>query len=390
MDGRVLATDRTNGAVLTPTECGLGSPHAGGAGMPVELEAILASPAVELQRTALARVGRRIEPAPILWKYLTRSALRVIFEVSGGQIEEGGAVSIAVLHDPEAARTLYAHAMYAGPEVNPLLKHTDGPMAVPKAQRGLDGDRATRRMIEHKRALWRRFGTERRTIGAREAGRRWRESYYWSLRRLYFCSQCPRCKWGHAYFDGPVGAVSGETPCDPTFGGARVELSREEKDMVAVVVGSASWQIEKAYARRGGFGASDTPRLIQGLEGGCQQVVFPTDARLLRGGCLVGVAVTYDGHTEQVLHAECLSFGPEAEAVFLHGETGLGLPLPQPGEDGLRARRAYVSWRRDAWTRFWLDDLEMGLSGASWRWLESFWPALERLFGGNRLRGPVA
>jgi len=117
------------------------------------IQEILSSAPMRTQEKLFARIGQVIREAPILWKSLPGPFLRVIFPVTGPEIEEGTVAAVAVLHDLEDDRTLYAHPMHAGPAVNPLLANLDGPMAHPKAQSGSDGDRATRRMIEHKKSL---------------------------------------------------------------------------------------------------------------------------------------------------------------------------------------------------------------------------------------------
>lgn len=354
--------------------------------LPAEIDTILASAPVAALRTALRRVQRHIEPVPVLWKNLPGPSLRAIFPVSGEQIEEGVVVSVVVLHDLQDDRTLYAHPMHAGPEVNPLLKHLDGPMNGPRSQPGLDGDRATRRIMAHKRALWERFRAERETLGITEASRRWRAGYYWALRRLYFCSNCAQCKWGHPYFDERGESPDSYTPVHDPLRHGLEPASGEASAIVDRVVASRAWQIEAAYARRGGFAVNPSPRLLQDLDEEHVQAIFPTDAALLQGGSLVALSVIYHRPSACVIYAHCLSCGPEAEIIFLRGDTALGLPRPQEEPTVRSARRAYIDWRKNAWTRFWLDELEQGLSVASTRWRDSFWQALEDLFGGNKLR----
>lgn len=373
------------------------------------VDAVLSSPAMCTLRDALARAGARIDAAPILWKYLPGPTLRLMFPVVGGRIEEGAVAAVACLYDVNAARTRYAHPMHAGPHVNPLVTYLHGPMAEPKAQSGADGDRATLRMIEHKRALWQRFREQSVSLGVPDAEARWRRGYYWALKRLYFCSRCPPCRWGTPSFDGPEGighdasigpdrhaaslrrtaparvtAAAGSDPAAPQNAPTPAgPASAEHAAMIAHVVNSDAWETEAAYAARGGFRVSRAPRIIQSLARGHVQLIFPTDAAVIQGGELVAVAVTYDRPAQRVVLAHCLSAGPEAEILFMHGDVALALPPPQAG--AAPARDAYRAWRRDAWDRFWLDELAGGYAQASERWLRSFWPALERLFGGNEL-----
>lgn len=126
-------------------------------GLQARIERVLGSAPMRAIRSLLDPMGLRVEPTPIVHKYLSQQQLRLMFPVVGGTIQRGAVVSIVCLYNCTSEETLYAHPMHAGPNVNPLLNHPDGPMASPKAQPGQDGDRATARMIAHKEALWQRF-----------------------------------------------------------------------------------------------------------------------------------------------------------------------------------------------------------------------------------------
>jgi hemerythrin-like domain-containing protein len=351
-----------------------------GTQLAARIERALASPAVAVPRRALERLGRRIEPTPILWKTLPSGHLRLFFPVVGepDHIDSGSVVAIVLLHDLAQERTLYAHPVYAGPEANPLLKHLGGPMSQPRAQEGENGERATRRLLLHKAALWERFEKERATLGVVEASRLWRERYAWSLVRLYFCERCPSCRWGHPAYDGagsetwrPSGARA------PRGGGAPSPAWRPVADSVRA---SEAFRIEVDYARRGRFRVDETPRLVAPLDAEWSLALFPTDAEHLDGGSIVAVAAWHHRPSGETRYAFCLSFGPEPETLFLRGDRALGLPLPHPAE-GAAARADYAAWRARAWSQFWLDELELGVQAASGRWLEGLWGALARLVG---------
>jgi radical SAM/Cys-rich protein len=350
---------------------------------PAEITSVvLASAPMRALRFVLDRKDLHVEPKPILYKDVSDTLVRLIFPVTGGPIEDGAIVSLVCLFDRELDQTLYVHPMHAGPEVNPLVRHPGGPMAAPKPQDGADGERANRRIIEHKRALWDRFLQERPCIGEQEAGQRWRDGYSWSLQRLYFCCGCNQCKWGSPFFDGP----------DPN--GPRQAIVATPMHMlspldgahfaiVANVLASEEWQVESAYARRGGFCVVNRPRLIKTLDHEFVQLIFPTDLALVQAGALVAVSFTFHVPSQRVAISHCLAAGPESDIQFLKGDVAFGLPKPQLGPAGDEARAAYQSWRRSGWSQFWLNDLECGLAVASETWLEQFWTALEALFGGN-------
>jgi hypothetical protein len=354
------------------------------------IERALASPAVATQRATLEQIGLRIDPEPILWKYLPGPHLRLFFPVTGEghPIELGSVVAIVLLYDVATERTLYAHPVHAGPGANPLLKHIGGPMAQPKAQAGANGDRATLRLLEHKMALWACLERERNTLGSEEADRRWRERYAWALVRLYFCERCSACRWGSPFFDG-----IGEAP----YRSPRVEAQRTKPDLprgwqeiVAPILQSDIWKVEVAYARRGGFVTREDPQLLLQLDEEFSLTIFPTDAEFLTGGSIVALAVYFHEPTREVRYAFCLSAGPEAEMLFLHGDRAMGLPVPRTGTAGAAAREAYAGWRREAWSQFWLDELELGLHEASGNWLTAYWDALRSLVEGNKTRDTQA
>jgi len=344
--------------------------------------AVLNSAPVRSLRFVLDRQGLTIDPQPIVYKELSESLIRLMFPVTGGRIVDGAVVSVVCLYDRTAGRTLYAHPMHAGPSVNPLVRHLDGPMSAPKSQSGDDGNRASRRIIEHKRALWDRFLLERPRLGEQEAGRRWREGYYWALQRLYFCCGCRQCKWGSPFFDGPDPQRSRRAVVG-TFDRTGAALGKQHAEPVADIVSSDEWRVETDYARRGGFTVSTHPRLIKALDADFIQVVFPTNAVLLQAGTLVAVSFVWHGPSRRVALSHCLCAGAESEIQFLKGDVAFGLPRPQPGAAGDIARATYRSWREKAWSEFWVNELEHGLAVASESWLLSFWAALDALFGGN-------
>ncbi|MFQ5591542.1 MAG: hypothetical protein ACE5HE_10300, partial [Phycisphaerae bacterium] len=356
------------------------------AGLRARIERALKSAPMCAVRSLLDAMGLRIERTPIVHKYLSQKHLRLMFPVNGSIIQHGTVVLIVCLYDCRSEETLYAHPVHAGPSVNPLLKHPDGPMALPKAQPGRDGDRATARMIAHKKALWKRFLRDVDAEGLEAASSRWRQGYYWALRRLYFCTRCTSCRWGTPFFDGPD---PNARPKRSTRSGSSDEPrpAPAHADCIAAIRSSNMWKTETAYARRGGFAVSEYPRIIRGLGSGFLQLIFPTNVALVQGGMLVAVSVVHSALRQETVFAHCLCAGPEAEIHFLLGNEALGLPQPCHGASDARAR--YAAWRRDAWSQFWLDELEYGIGYASERWLQGFWSALEDLFGGNDLPAPM-
>lgn len=358
-------------------------PPTPGSELAARVERAFGSLPVARLRALVERAGGRLDPRPILWKRLPGPSLRLFFPVHGPSdaIEEGQVVALVLLYDVAGERTLYAHPIHAGPGANPLLRHWTGPMADPKAQGGSNGGRATRRLLEHKNALWTRFRSECERMGPGEAGRRWRERYAWSLVRLYFCERCAACRWGSPAFDGAGGSeifrsteVADGVAARPAF-----SLPAGSDEIAAAIRASEAWQVEVGYARRGGFEIQGEPSLVLALEDDHALAVFASDAEHLDGGSIVGAAAWLHRPSGEVRHVHCLAAGPEAERVFLDGAPALGLPAPGAGRPG--APEAYVRWRGDAWLRFWLEELELGIHAASRRWLEGHRAALAALGG---------
>ncbi len=350
--------------------------------MDVLVRSVLDSQPMRALRFVFDRKGLSVEPQPIVCKDLSDSLVRLMFPVTGGPIVDGAVVSVVCLFDWGKDQTLYAHPMHAGPGVNPLVRHLDGPMASPKPQADADGDRANLRIAQHKQALWDRFVEELPLFGEQEAGRRWREGYYWALKRLYFCCGCSQCKWGSPFFDGPDPSLPRKAVVS-TFSHQGSPLNTEYAAIVSDILSSDEWRTEVAYAQRGGFGVNEQPCLVKVLDGDFIQVIFPTNLSLVQAGALVAVAFTYHVPSRSVAIAHCLCAGPESEIQFLKGDVAFGLPRPQPGKAGEDARATYRSWRRNAWSQFWLNELENGIAVASKKWLKEFWNALGALFGGN-------
>jgi len=344
------------------------------------VSAAMDSEAVRMQRDLLAPLGLRIDRAPVLWKYLPGPYLRLFFRVEGDSaaVEEGRVVALVLLHDPQGGRTLYAHTVHADPHANPLLKHLHGPMSSPKAQDGANGERATLRLLEHKQAIWDRFLLDRERMKPQEAGQLWRERYFWALVRLYFCERCPACRWGSPHFDGAPGELHRTEYTGALPGYIAPALTTTWFDHLRE---SCAWTIESTYVQRGGFTLNPTPALAVKMNADTVFVAFRTEVEHVGPGIPVGAAFYADASSAESRHAHVLTAGPEPELAFLHGDRVLGLPRPQLGREGDAARESYASWRRQAWSDFWLRELEDGLHAASRVWLTEYWEALTRLFG---------
>lgn len=359
----------------------------GGTELDERISRALASPPVMAHRALLDRLGRRIDPAPMLCKEVGDRFLRVFFWVDGGsdEIWKSTIVAMVLLYDTEAEHTLYAHPVFAGPDANPLLKNLDGPMSSPKAQTGNNGDLATRRLVEHKRALWSRFEAERTPLGRAAASRRWRDGFHWALIRLYFCDRCDGCRWGSPFFEGAAGDPYREFAAPPA---TPPHYCLETRALVEAIVCHDLWKLEVAYAGRGGFGVVETPRIVHHLDRRFAVLVFPTDVEFIEAGSIVGLIVYYDKVADRVWYVSGLTAGPDSDMAFLHGDRALGLPAvaPEPAFDEIK--QSYEDWRQSAWSQYWLDELEAGIFHASRHWLDAHWNAVRCFIAGECVEMP--
>lgn len=331
----------------------------------------LASEPVASHRALLDRFGRYIVPEPLIFKYLSDSLLRLFFTVAGGgdEIKFGNIVALVVLHDFKQDRTLFAHPVFASPEASPLLKHIDGPMTRPSVEAGQSWEQATRRYIEHKRALWERFEGETKTLRRAEASRRWREALHWALVRLHYCDQCDACRW-----EGTVrNTVAESTPPSTAI------LSPEEQATVQAIVGSDMWRMEIDYAHRGDFVVEEMPRFLQRFDERFTIAAFPARLPVVQGGAIVGMAAYYDHAGKRVRYVHELTAGCDGEMLFRFGEQELGLPSFSAIPTWETDLHDYGEWRREAWMRFWIEELEFGIAEASRHWIDDYWVALQRL-----------
>ena len=148
-------------------------------------------------------------------------------------------------------------------------------------------------------------------------------------------------------------------------------------DGVAAIRGSRAFVIEQAYARRGGFEIRDDPRFVASLGEDWILAGYESDARIIQAGSIAGLIVHHHLPSGETLYAHCLVAGPEAEITAVAARPLLDLPSP----GSIPARKAYASWRKEAWSRFWLVELEDGIRAASEEWIASLWTAMNALYG---------
>lgn len=159
----------------------------------------------------------------------------------------------------------------------------------------------------------------------------------------------------------------------------------DKESIIAEVVSSACFEAERACLARGGFVVTDRPRLFKLLENEKARLIFPTMVREVDFGVGVGLVCLYDLVERVNVYAHAIFAGPgvntSLESLFVPATQA----KPQPGPAGNKAIAKFVAWKAAAWNRFLTDELEMGTPRASAIWIENFWKALDRMYGGGNL-----
>lgn len=158
-----------------------------------------------------------------------------------------------------------------------------------------------------------------------------------------------------------------------------------KNDIVAAVAQSEVFKAEAACLARGGFEVRLTPRLYKNLENDLVRLVFPTQVGEVDEGTAVGLICLYDRNQSRNVYAHSVFAGPSSNASLRSLYNPPTQAKPQPGDAGNRAILKYVAWKQAAWTKFLNEELELGTRRASAIWLESFWKAIDRMYGGGNL-----
>ena len=159
-------------------------------------------------------------------------------------------------------------------------------------------------------------------------------------------------------------------------------------DMHEIVKGirdSENFKSELRYIALGGYTVAETPRLYKHLEDGLVRVVFATNCTEVCDGAIVTITTLWDQRNRYNVYAHTICAGPGVNTLFRAIWAPMPSALPQHGRDGEKAIMKFVAWKEAAWVKFLNDELELGPEEASAIWLDNFWKALVRLFGGGSL-----
>jgi len=133
----------------------------------------------------VAQGGYEVADRPRLFKKLEHEKVRLFFPTRVDLIEEGVVVALVCLFDLADRRTLYAHAVAAGPTVNASLRNLFVPATQANPQPGIEGRKAIVKFVAWKQAAWSKFLNDELELGLAEASAAWLANFWRALDRMY-------------------------------------------------------------------------------------------------------------------------------------------------------------------------------------------------------------
>ncbi|RJP40416.1 MAG: hypothetical protein C4547_02870 [Phycisphaerales bacterium] len=159
----------------------------------------------------------------------------------------------------------------------------------------------------------------------------------------------------------------------------------EREQIIQAVCRSACFETEAACLARAGFEVARRPRLFKRLENDKVRLIFPTRVQQVEEGAAVGLVCLYELGEARTVYAHAVFAGPTSNASLRSLFVPETQAKPQPGVAGNKAILQFVAWKQAAWTKFLNDELDLGNAKASASWIENFWKALDRMYGGGNL-----
>ena len=159
-----------------------------------------------------------------------------------------------------------------------------------------------------------------------------------------------------------------------------------DDEIIQQTVNSECFRAEAAYLRRGDIETATRPRMFKRVDDRFVRVVFPTSVQDVDDGMVVAMVCLWDEREKINVYAHCISAGPGVNAQLRSLYSPLNQVKPQPGPAGDKAVTKFIAWKQAAWGKFLNEELERGCAAASRTWLDSFWKALDRMYGGGNLR----
>ena len=149
------------------------------------VDAVRQSGAFEAEAGSFGRSGFPVRSRPGLFKLLEKNLVRLIFPTEVSAVDEGTAVGLVCLYDRNLEKTIYAHAVFAGPSSNASLRSIYNPPNQAKPQPGDDGNRAILKFVAWKQAAWSKFLNDELELGTLRASELWIASFWKALDRMY-------------------------------------------------------------------------------------------------------------------------------------------------------------------------------------------------------------
>lgn len=170
------------------------------------------------------------------------------------------------------------------------------------------------------------------------------------------------------------------------------EALAQRDRIVRACLSSACFQAETHYAERSGHHKIlREPRLYKLLDRDITRdeqlvrVVFPAADQLIELGSVLAITCLYDLEREYNIYGHVICAGPGVNGLLKAIHAPMGSAHPRPGVEGERAVMHFVDWKRAEWDRFLIDELARGRREASGLYIENFWKAMDRMFGGGYL-----
>lgn len=159
----------------------------------------------------------------------------------------------------------------------------------------------------------------------------------------------------------------------------------DRDEIIRAVCASDCYQSEAKCIARSGWEVAERPRLVKVLENEKVRLIFPTRIARVEEGVVVGLVCLYELHDRRNVYAHAIFAGPTVNPALGSLFVPATQAKPQPGTKGNKAILQFVGWKRAAWMKFLNDELELGQDRASAIWIENFWRALDRMYGGGNL-----
>ena len=156
--------------------------------------------------------------------------------------------------------------------------------------------------------------------------------------------------------------------------------------VIQTVLNSEGYRAEVRYTERHpAYKVHREPRLYKVLHDGLVRVAFPVDCGNIQLASIIAITCLYDIEKNYNIYGHAICAGPGVNPLLKAIHAPLGNANSQPGAAGEKAVLRFAEWKRAAWDKFLIDELDLGSTAASKIWIRSFWKALDRLFGGGHL-----